>query len=162
MGKRVVRFKDASAPAVKKKTRTVEQLLQELQISRSETVEGLSEGEVEALIDRGTESNELQKEIATEVKLIKMALLEKAHADKWRMKSGSVGVAKVSRRTSTSILPKKMVALLAKLKKQKLFDALFTVKVGEVKKYLGSDVIEPIATIETNPFGSISFKKLKK
>ena len=166
VGKRVVRFEEKASVKAKRKdvrARKPEQLLVDLATSDLEAaVRGLSEKEIEVLIDFGTVADEERKALDGQVKLVKAALLVSAEKTKWKTRSGAVGVAKVSPRMSTSILPRKMVALLSKLKKQKLFDTLFNVKVGEAKKYLGEDVLEPIAQIQTKEFGSISLKKLKK
>jgi len=166
VGKRVVRFEEKAVGKAKRKAVTArkpEQLLVDLATPNLEAaVKGLSEKELEALIDFGTVADEERNALDGQVKLIKAALLVRAKKAKWKTRAGAVGVAKVSPRTSTSILPRKMVALLSKLKKQKLFDTVFNVKVGEAKKYLGEDVLEPIAQIQTKEFGSISLKRLEK
>lgn len=161
---RVVRFKEGTVPVKgKAQVRSVQQIMTEASESSADAVaKTLKEVELLALIDYGGAADEVRKASVANTKLAKEILLVAATGSKWKTKSGAEIVAKVSPSMSTSILPRKMVNLLAKLKKQKLFDALFSVKVGEVKKYLGEDVIESIAKVDTEAFGSISFKRLKK
>jgi len=167
--KRVVRFKEETAGngvprrKARKETRTVSEIMEELSTLDASTVaEDLNEAEQQALIDYGTETDEQRKALDSEVKRVKSLVLATAESEGWKTKTGLEGAAKISPRTKTSIVPRKMVKLLAKLKKQKLFDTLFSVKIGEVKKYLGEDVLKPISIVETKAYGSVSFKRLKK
>ena len=162
-GQRVVRFKEGRTPVkLQPKGRSVELILEELDSSTAVDVsKNLTEAEVMALVDYGLECDEAAKAHAAIAKAIKSIVLPVAKADKWKLKAGSVGTAKIGASSSTVVVPTDMVKVLARIKKQALFDTLFSVKIGEVKKYLGEDVLKQASTVTTEPFGTVSFKRLK-
>ena len=166
-GKRVVRFKEGEKAVGRsggtKTLRNVAQLLEEAEASSAEKVaKTLEEQELLNLIDFGAVADAEEKSAAAVVKRVKAVILPAAKADKWKTKAGAEGAVKISPSTSSSIIPTKMVKLLAKLKKQKMFDTLFSVKLGEVKKYLGEDVLKPVLKVTTEAYGSVSLRLIKK
>jgi hypothetical protein len=50
--------------------------------------------------------------------------------------------------------------LLKKEGKSKSFNDVVKVQIGQVKKYLGEDILEGFVTSETEKYGSVSFKKV--
>lgn len=153
---RTIRMKASSAEE-KIKTKTGKSVDELLELGGKD----LTETAVVALIDLGGELDELQKEFASSVKRIKKTLLEAAKHKGWKQREGEGYKCPVSPSTSTDLGAKDLALLLKKMGKQHLTWSLLKPALGEAKKYLGEKSIEEIATVTTEEFGSISFKKKK-
>ena len=150
-------------PPVEQKSRTVDELLTELQ-TYSTPPRKLTDGEVALLIDAGAAENAKMNKLKKRVTGIKLILKAAAILGKWKTRASPRGVCSIKKSTESVYgTATELAKLLKKLKKPKLFDTLVSVKIGEVKKYLGEEVLieEGYLTLEDNPYGSMTLKVTK-
>ena len=158
---RTVRVTPSQPKEVEKaKQRSVSELLT---IAKQEEKLGeyLTEEEVLAAIDAGGELDLSQKQMAADVKLLKDMVMTHARKNKWKTKVGERCSCTIKPSSSTIINPAKMLSLLVKLGKKKLFDTVFKVQITAAKDFLGKEEIKDISQTETEEFGSASFKSMK-
>jgi len=120
----------------------------------------LSNAELLRLIDEATIADQQLKALTKTVAAAKAVLLAAAEEGNWMELSGEKGLCKISPSSSTEINPTDFVRLLKELNKVPMFDSLVRVSIGEAKKYLGTDVLDPISKIDSKKFGSVSLKPL--
>lgn len=117
------------------------------------------EEDVHVLVDVGYELNEIKRVCESLLDGIKTSIKNHAEEHKIKQVNGESGrtVAKISPATSTVISPKGALKVIRKMDRLDMFDAVFSVKVTDFKKYFGEPSKE-IATVSKKEYGSISFK----
>lgn len=128
----------------------------------TKSVEDLTDADVEELIDEGTRWDHLQKELKKFVDEAKDILKVHAEAHEWKTRAGETCTADISPSTTKYINPTEFARLLKKMDKLEVFDDTVSVKIGEAEKYIGKLSIEEIAEIETEEYGSIRLRAIKK
>jgi hypothetical protein len=122
----------------------------------------LTKEELISLIDNGAELEDKRRKIAKEVDAVvtptKALLLALAEKDKWKEKSGKIGVCKIGGGSSTIIggTVTDFAALLKREGKLHLFNDLVSVKLGDSKKYLGEDALKDFMHSDTREYSSVS------
>ena len=75
---------------------------------------------------------------------------------------GKNAKCKIGPSTTAVVGVKPFLALLKRLGKVALVPDLLKVKITEAKKYLGEIALEDVTDSQTEPYGSVSLKPLKK
>jgi len=128
----------------------------------SEFIGTLSPRELTLLIDEGYGDDVAEKTADKRLKVVKEILKAAGEKLKSHSLNGEIGKVDISPSGSTEMSPAQLRKLLKKEKKENLFDELISVKTGELKKYVGDDVVAKYAKTETKEYGKVSFKPLKK
>lgn len=143
--------------------RTYEEIIRSVKGEKVEEVAiTLSDREVLVLIDAGLVEDVQQKILKKRVDVVKAILKEDAKMAGWHERAGELGTCVISPSTTTTMKASDLRVLLDELKKPHLFEDLVSVKIGEVKKYLGEEVIKPYVVETPEEFASVSLKVLKK
>jgi len=157
------------APAPKKqgqRMRTVVEIVtQAVELGVDQVIGTLTEEELILMIDTGTEleaeRREIEKKTEAVVRPVKQILLQVAKAAGWKEKKGTKGKAKVSASTWSDVgTATDLAKILKREGKIALFDELVTVRVGDCKKYLGTEALKGFLTPHTEEFGMLSLKEL--
>jgi len=163
---RVVRAEEKQKEKVKAAERPFTELVDA--VVRGEQLADLTEKELGFLVDYGYAELKEAKEITDSAKSHKAAgdavagfLLVHAEEHKWKELRGRSGMAVVRTSTKREIDPSAFHRWLTKNGKEKLFGSLFSVLIGQVEKYLGSEVIEKVGKVETEEYGSVRLEGLK-
>jgi len=114
------------------------------------------------LIDNAYEWDVEKKKFDTKVKEAKIILLAHAKQNEWKEKMGKNAKCKIGPSTTAVVGVKPFLALLKKLGKVALVPDLLKVKITDAKKYLGEIALEDVTDSQTEPYGSVSLKPLKK
>ena len=114
------------------------------------------------LIDNACEWDVEKKKFDTKVKEAKIVLLAHAKQNEWKEKMGKKAVCKIGPSTVAVIGVNPFLALLKKLGKVALVPDLLKVKITDAKKYLGEIALADVTDSQTEPYGSVSLKPLKK
>lgn len=121
----------------------------------------MAESELEVLVTYAAEASAAQKELKAEADLIKKFVLEYAKANQQKTfdyvrGSAQIGASSHSEYGTATALAR----ILKKLKKMDIFDTLVSVKIGEVKKYIGEAVLleEKFIKVKTEPYGKVTLK----
>jgi hypothetical protein len=144
--------------ALPSKTKRVSELLE---LVRQDEKIG-DEEDILLLTDYGALINELTKEFKDDITLIRGAVLEYAKANKVKKGSGKSGQFSVGGSTETTYGGATALAkILKKYDKLDLFDEMTKIKVTEVKRYLGEQVLidEGFVTKKTNEYGKVTLKR---
>lgn len=125
----------------------------------------ITEEELILMIDSGVEMEAerraADKQTEKVVKPVKQLLLQVAKNAKWKEKKGTKGMAKVSASTWSDVgTGTQLAALLKKEGKIQLFDDLVTIRVGDCKKFLGTDALKGFITPHSEEFGAVALKEL--
>lgn len=166
--KRVLRFngkskKKIAKPSLAAADMTAEKIIESAKELDVETVAtSISQGEIKNLVEWGGVKNAEKKRLETDIKIVKEILLFAAKKEnkKEGYKTAKYG-APVSPKNKTVVgTATDLARVLKKLGKMGLFDELVTVKITEVKKYIGEETLksEGFLTIEKEDFASIRFK----
>lgn len=115
-----------------------------------------------ALIDTGLEMDTEAKRLGKRVDAIKELLKATGKLKGTHSFEGENGIATISDSTSTSMKATDLVKILKELGKQKLFNELVNVKIGEVKKYFGLKTVEPYIKETETKYASASIKAKKE
>ncbi len=164
MGTRVVRTEEKQETVVQK-VFTVEDTIQAAMGLKGEyetIASQLSDKLIVELVDEGTKLDVEQKRLVKRVSVIKDVLKAAARIKETHAFDGKYGEATISDSSSSSMKATDLVKVLKSLGKQKLFNDLVNVKIGEVKKYFGTEVIGQFIKITSEKFASISFKEKKR
>lgn len=121
----------------------------------------ISDDQIRVLIDDLGEKDEELKRLKEEVDTRKTLVKEIAKHRQMRSMEGHEYTAKVGDSSKTEVVPTDFVKLLVKMNKKDMFDDLFSVKVGEAKKYLGADVVGEVTQEKKTPYTSVSVKRKK-
>jgi len=123
---------------------------------------GVSEEQaIISMVDRAYELDVEQKKLAKELRELKDTLLKSAEKQGVREYAGNIATCRIGPKTTTEIGVKAFVKLLKDVGKGNLFADLLKVKITEAKRYLGEVVLEDIAEVTIEEYGSISFKPRK-
>ena len=114
------------------------------------------------LIDNAYEWDVEKKKFDTKVKEAKIVLLAHAKQNEWKEKMGKNAKCKIGPSTTAVVGVKPFLALLKKLGKVALVPDLLKVKITDAKKYLGEIALADVTDSQTEPYGSVSLKPLKK
>lgn len=143
------------------KVRTVQELDDQLR-KGSLSADTLSEVEAKTLVDELTIDDETAKILAKRVEMGKAVLREWCKTHEIRELEGSKGVAKVADGAGFSMDASKAVKILEKEKKNHLFNDILTVSATAFRKFLGSDLFEKNAKMETKPWSIVSLRRKKE
>lgn len=170
---RKIRTKSKQKPtqtvSQKTKSRTVAQVHTEFEIAIGheklikELANTLNDTEIGLLVDHSLGETEKASKWLDAVGWIKPLLKVSSLEQKWKKKSGDIAEAKVMAASSTSFTctVTKFVAFLKKEGKLKLVDDLLSIKLGDVKKYLGEEALKGITKKATDPYGRFSIARKK-
>ena len=117
---------------------------------------------LEELIDSAYEWDVEKKKFDAKVKEAKIILLAHAKQNEWKEKMGKNAECKIGPSTVAVIGVNPFLSLLKKLGKLNLVPDLLKVKITDAKKYLGEIALEDVTDSQTEPYGSVSLKPLKK
>lgn len=153
----------------KSKSRTVAQVHNEQEIAEGhknlvkELAGSLNDTEIGVLIDHLLYESEKATKLLSAVAWIKPLVKLSASEQKWKKKFGDIAEAKSMASSSTvfTCTVTKFVALLKKEGKLKLVDDLLSIKLGDVKKYLGEEVLKGITKKTSDPAGRFSIARKK-
>lgn len=153
---------EVQGKALPKKSTTVKEILEGL---RSGTEGILDDQDMEMLTDYGTAADALSKELEKDIKLIKPAVMAYAKHNKVKkmFNIGGGGFSIGAKTDTTYGGVTELAKLLKKYDKLKMFDDMASVKVGEVKKYLGEATLEleGFMSKKSEPYGTVSLKPKK-
>jgi len=124
--------------------------------------ESKAEVSIMELIDNAYDWDVEKKKFDAKVKEAKIVLLAHAKQNEWKEKMGKNAKCKIGPSTVAEIGVKPFLSLLKKLGKVALVQDLLKVKITEAKKYLGEIALEDVTDSQTEPYGSVSLKPLKK
>jgi hypothetical protein len=131
-----------------------------------EVADKLTDSDMLRMVDYGYERDQEKKEIDKEVKVVKDVLMEYGRQRKVKKMAGSKADAVISAASSTETgTPTELAKLLKLENKIDLFDELVSVRLGDLKKYLGEAVLKDhsfIKKVESDEYGKIGFKARKK
>jgi hypothetical protein len=121
-----------------------------------------SSEDIALITDYGTLINELTKEFEKDIKLIRANVLEYAKRTKTKKMAGKVGQYNIGKSTTTEYGgATELAKLLKKFGKINLFDEMTSVKVTEVKRYLGEKTLELEGFMKksSNEYGKVTLKR---
>jgi len=118
--------------------------------------------EMKNLVDVACTWDIKKKELDAKVKEAKSTLLNYAEEHEIKLISGKTAKCKIGPNTTSFIAIKPFLALLKKIGKTNLVPDLLKVKMTDAKKYLGEVVLEDIISSDTDEYGSVTLKPIKK
>ena len=139
-----------------------EETKEKIKSSPKGRTESKAEVSIMELIDNAYEWDVEKKRFDAKVKEAKIILLAHAKQNEWKEKMGKNAKCKVGPSTKAEIGVKPFLSLLKKLGKVNLVPDLLKVKITDAKKYLGEIALEDVTDSQTEPYGSVSLKPLKK
>jgi len=125
--------------------------------------ETYTEVDLKMMVDMGGELDAQAKELAKKVTALKNALKEQTIKDEVTVIGGDKFVFKVTGKNEAriTVTPTQFVAFIKKIGKIDVVDAVLSVPITNLKKYVDIHTLETegILVTDYNPYGSVSFKK---